>query len=121
MAATSDPYMSNYYGAASFQYPTNFGVGGDGGPWSNGGDMFLTSGGYTAGMHDASAASGHYNIDGMFGGGNGGIGNFSQQPGFGYGFHGNGDYNTWGQPQPRKHYDDYYRYSFSECEILITC
>ncbi|CAG7815784.1 unnamed protein product [Allacma fusca] len=110
MATTSDPYMSSYYGA-SFQYPaTTFGVS-DGGPWStNGGDMAFLSGGYSTGMHES--ASGHYNIDGMFGGGNGGsFGNFGGQPGpgFGYGFHGNGDYNTWGQPQPRKHYDDYYR------------
>ena len=110
MATSSDPYMSSYYGG--FQYPAAFGVN-EGGPWStNGGEVPFLGGGYSGGMHD-SGASGHYNVDGMFSGGNGGsYGNFGGQPGpgFGYGFHGNGgDYNTWGQPQPRKsHYDDFY-------------
>ena len=108
MAPSSDPYMSSYYGAAaSFQYQTPFGVSdGSGGPWStNGGEMGFLSGGYSA-PHE-HPHSGHYD-GGMFGGGNsGGFGNLSGQPSFGYGFHGNGDYNTWGQP--RKPYDDYYR------------
>lgn len=43
----------------------------------------------------------------MFGGGgSGGFANVGGQQ-FSYGY-GNGDYNTWGQP--RKPYDDYYRY-----------
>jgi len=69
--------------------------------------MGFLSGGYSA-PHD-HPHSGPYNVEGgMFGGGNpGGFGNLSGQPSFGYGFHGNGDYNTWGQP--RKQYDDYYR------------
>jgi hypothetical protein len=120
---SSDPYMSSYYG--SFQYQQqqpSYGVNEAAGPWSTngGGDMGFVGGG---GYHE-SAAGGHYNADGMFGGGNGGgYGNFGGgggggQPNFGYGgFPGNGDYNAWG-PQSRKHYDDYYRQDFSYVAMI---
>lgn len=107
---------SSYYGSFQ-QYPNHsYGVNETGGPWSNngggGGDMF--GGGYS-GMHESSGGGGHYNVDGVFSGGNGGgFGNFGsqQQQGYGYTGYGNGDYNAWGPQQPRKqHYDDYYRYN----------
>ncbi|ODN05110.1 YTH domain-containing family protein 1 [Orchesella cincta] len=109
----SDPYMSSYYG--SFQYQAPFGVN-ENGPWSTngGGDVaFLGGGGNYSqqqGMHDSQG--GHYGGDAMFSGNSGGgFNNFGGGgPGFGYGAgYGNGDYSTWGGPQPRKHYDDYYR------------
>lgn len=113
MSGTAEAYMPSYYG--SFQYPTGPGYGvNDGAAWSNGGgDMAFVGGGYSGGMHDSAAPPApHYNNmeRGIFGGGNaGGFGNFGGQPGFGYGFPGNGgDYNAWGQPR-KPAYEEYYR------------
>ncbi|XP_063223922.1 YTH domain-containing family protein 1 isoform X2 [Bacillus rossius redtenbacheri] len=96
----SDPYLSSYYGAASFPYQA-FGVGE--GTWSNGGDPMTFLGGYGNQMgHDS------YGMDGMFGGGGTGFGTAFGQPaaaGFNY-FHSSGDYSTWA---PTRKYDDYYR------------
>lgn len=121
----ADSYnMPSYYGSSFQQYPPNHSYPVNepgGGPWSNNGggnDMFVGGAGYSGGgMHESGGGGGHYNVDGMFSGGNSSsFGNFggSGQPNYGgYGSYSNngGDYNAWG-PQPRKqHYDDYYRYS----------
>jgi hypothetical protein len=71
--ATSDPYMSNYYGTTSFPYQA-FGVGD--GTWSNGGDPMTFLGGYGGQM---AAAHESYNMEGMFG--TGGFGTFNQPTG----------------------------------------
>jgi hypothetical protein len=71
--ATSDPYMSNYYGTTSFPYQA-FGVGD--GTWSNGGDPMTFLGGYGGQM---AAAHESYNMEGMFG--TGGFGTFNQPAG----------------------------------------
>jgi YTH domain-containing family protein len=132
--ATSDPYMSNYYGTTSFPYQA-FGVGD--GTWSNGGDPMTFLGGYGGQM---AAAHESYNMEGMFG--TGGFGTFNQPTGilpptqrkdvqfrfqllfslyflagtFNY-FPGSGatDYSTWGGGAGagglgrKQHYEDYYR------------
>jgi hypothetical protein len=71
--ATSDPYMSNYYGTTSFPYQA-FGVGD--GTWSNGGDPMTFLGGYGGQM---AAAHESYSMEGMFG--TGGFGTFNQPAG----------------------------------------